>query len=96
MKLTGKKTVILGADFKANIDDPRESLSFKVKKALEREGAKVIIHDPLIAKFNGNLDNVLKNSSLVFIAVKHDYYLKHLSLDRIKRLAAKKCLVCDV
>lgn len=94
--LTGKKTVILGAAFKANIDDQRESLSFKVKKALEREGAQVVIHDPLIAKFNGNLNVVLKNAALVFIAVKHDYYLKNLSLERIRSKVSKGCLICDV
>lgn len=96
MSLTRKKTVILGAAFKANIDDPRESLSFKVKKALERENALVIIHDPLIQQYQGKLDNVIKNASLVFIATKHDFYVKNLSLKKIKQLAAKNCLICDV
>src|SRR3989344_6020102 len=40
-KLEGKKAVILGLAFKSEIDDIRESLAFKVKKALERERAKV-------------------------------------------------------
>lgn len=96
MSLAGKKTVILGAAFKANIDDPRESLSFKVKKALEREGAKVVMHDPLITKYKSDLDDVLHNANLVFIATKHDYYLKNLSRERIKNKASKNCLICDV
>jgi len=96
MKLAGKKAVILGAAFKANIDDIRESLSFKVKKALEREGAKVVMHDPLVKQYNHDLDKALKNASLVFIAAKHDYYLKNLNIARIKKLAKKNCLICDV
>lgn len=96
MNLSGKKTVILGAAFKANIDDIRESLSFKVKKALERASAKVVIHDPLIPQYNFSLKTALTDANLVFIATKHDYYLKNLSLKIIKRLAAKNCLVCDV
>lgn len=96
IKLSGKKAVILGAAFKANIDDIRESLSFKVKKALEREGTIVTIHDPLIAKYNAPLTSILKNASLIFLATKHDYYLKNLSRQKIKRLASPGCLICDV
>jgi len=96
MKLADKKAVILGAAFKANIDDIRESLSFKVKKALEREGAKVVMHDPLVKQYKYDLDKTLKGASLVFIATKHDYYLKNLNIARIKKLAKKNCLICDV
>lgn len=94
--LTDKKTVILGAAFKANIDDTRESLSFKVKKALEREGAKVVMHDPLVDKFKGDLNIVLKNASLVFIAANHDYYINNLTAAKLTKLADKKCIICDV
>jgi len=96
MKLTDKKAVILGAAFKANIDDIRESLSFKVKKALEREGAEIAMHDPLVEKYNTDLNKVLKNASLVFIATQHDYYLKNLKINKLKKLVKKNCLICDV
>jgi UDP-N-acetyl-D-mannosaminuronic acid dehydrogenase len=96
MSLTGKKAIILGAAFKANIDDYRESLSFKVKKALERTGAQVILHDPLIAEFNTDLNSALSGASLIFIATKHDYYLKNVSREKIKKLAKPNCLICDV
>jgi len=96
IKLTDKKTVILGAAFKANIDDIRESLSFKVKKALEREGAIIAMHDPLIKKYDGDLNKVLKNASLIFVATKHDYYLKNLKINKLKKLVKKNCLICDV
>lgn len=96
INLTDKKTVILGAAFKANIDDTRESLSFKVKKALERERAKVVMHDPLIDKFKGDLNMVLKNASLVFIAANHNYYIKELTTAKLTKLVNKKCIICDV
>ena len=94
--LTGKKTAILGAAFKANIDDTRESLSFKVKKALEREGAEVTMHDPLIDKYKGDLSLVLKNASLVFIAANHDYYINNLTSAKLAKLVDKNCIICDV
>jgi len=96
MKLNGKKTVILGAAFKANIDDTRESLSFKVKKALERECAQVTMHDPLIPKYNNDFESVLKDASVIFVATRHDYYAKNLTVERIRKLAKKDCIICDV
>ena len=96
INLADKKTVVLGAAFKANIDDTRESLSFKVKKALEREGAKVIIHDPLVDKFKGDLDVVLKNASLVFIAANHAHYINNLTPAKLIKAVNKNCIICDV
>lgn len=96
MKLTGKKAVILGAAFKANIDDIRESLSFKVKKALERECALVVMHDPLIPKYDHDFESVLKDASLIFVATRHDYYIKNLTIEKISKLAKKDCIICDV
>ena len=43
--LTQKKVGILGMTFKANIDDTRDSLSFKLAKILEFKGAKVLCSD---------------------------------------------------
>ncbi len=96
IKLTGKKAVILGAAFKADIDDIRESLSFKVKKALERERAKVVLHDPLIGDYKQDLNEALREASLVFIATKHNYYLKNLKVKKIRKLVKRNCLICDV
>lgn len=96
MKLVDKKVVILGAAFKANIDDIRESLSFKVRKALEREGAQVFLHDPLIKNYQQDLNKVLKDASLLFIATRHSYYLQTLKISRLKKLVNKNCLICDV
>lgn len=47
--LWGKSVACLGMAFKANNDDTRESLSFKVKKSLEFEGARVLCHDPFLS-----------------------------------------------
>lgn len=94
-KLEGKKAVILGMAFKADIDDIRESLAFKVNKALERERAKVFLHDPHIQKYQSNIDDVLKDADFVFIATNHSYY-KKLDINHIKKLVSKNCVICDV
>ena len=94
-KLTGKKAVILGLAFKAEIDDIRESLAFKVKKALERERSKVFLHDPYVPGYQGALKAALKNADLIFLATNHAMY-KKLDIENIKKLVSKNCVICDV
>lgn len=94
-KLEGKKAVVLGLAFKADIDDTRESLAFKVNKALERERAKVFLHDPYIKEYQTDLKETLKDADFVFIATNHTYY-KNLDINEIKKLVSKNCVVCDV
>lgn len=94
-KLEGKKAVILGLAFKAEIDDMRESLAFKVNKALERERAKVFLHDPYIPEYKTDLNKILKNADFVFIATNHSLYRKF-SIQEVKKLVSKSCVICDV
>jgi UDP-N-acetyl-D-mannosaminuronic acid dehydrogenase len=94
-KLQGKKAAILGLAFKADIDDMRESLAFKVNKALERERAKVVLHDPLINEYNTDIKEILKDADIVFVATNHTYY-KKLDINEIKNLVSKNCIICDV
>jgi UDP-N-acetyl-D-glucosamine dehydrogenase len=46
--LKGSKILLLGAAYKKDIDDPRESPSFKLMEILLEKGAKVDYNDPFI------------------------------------------------
>lgn len=99
-KLDGKKTVILGLSFKPEIDDIRESLSFKVRKAFLRERAKVILHDPFVLDYSRQIIEkdvykALENADIVFIATNHKFY-RNLDIKKVKRLVNKNCIICDV
>ncbi len=48
--LKGTTVLILGAAYKKNIDDMRESPAFKVWEVLEARGASVCYHDPFVPK----------------------------------------------
>ncbi len=95
IRLEGKKAAILGLAFKAEIDDTRESLSFKVKKALERERALVYLHDPYVPGYQNDLDETLKGADLIFLSTNHAFYRK-MDIAKVKKLVSKNCVICDV
>lgn len=73
--LTRKKVGILGMAFKADIDDVRDSLSFKLGKILRFHGAKVYYSD----EYAKNPDFVTKEelireSEIIIVAVPHSQY----------------------
>jgi UDP-N-acetyl-D-mannosaminuronic acid dehydrogenase len=92
-KIQGKKVVILGLGFKKNIDDTRNSLSFKAKKIFLAEGAEVHTHDPYIE--SKKIEEVLVGADIVMMAVNHDYY-KELGLEKIKKYVKHDCIICDI
>src|SRR5581483_8078206 len=100
MKLKDKKTVILGLAFKADTDDIRESLSFKVRKELLRERAQVTLHDPYVKEYSNqkiekNVYKALENADVIFLTTKHKEYRK-LNIKKIKAIVKKNCIVCDI
>jgi UDP-N-acetyl-D-mannosaminuronic acid dehydrogenase len=100
MDLKGKNATILGLAFKADIDDTRESLSFKVRKSLYRERAKVTLQDPYIKEYKyqdveQDVYKSVKNADLIFVATNHKEYYK-LDIEKLKLLANEDCMVCDI
>lgn len=100
MKVDGKKAVILGLAFKSEIDDIRESLSFKIRKALLRERAEVFLHDPYVKEYQGqkiesDVYKILQDASLIFLGTNHQFY-HQLDLTKVKKIVKKNCLICDV
>jgi UDP-N-acetyl-D-mannosaminuronic acid dehydrogenase len=71
--LAYKHIAILGMTFKANSDDTRESLSFKIKKILEFKMAIVFIHDPYV-NYNSSLDEILEKSEGIILGTPHNEY----------------------
>jgi UDP-N-acetyl-D-mannosaminuronic acid dehydrogenase len=75
--LSGRTVGILGMAFKGESDDPRASLSYKLRKLAAFKGARVLCTDPYIHDESFlPLDNVLKESDLLIIAAPHRAYRK--------------------
>ena len=73
--LQGKTVGILGMAFKAESDDPRASLSYKLRKLLSWAGARVLATDPYVDDDRlVSLDCVLKESDILILGAPHKVY----------------------
>jgi len=66
---------ILGMTFKPDCDDPRDSLSYKLKKTLAFEAKEVLCADPYLERpWILSAEEVIRRSGLVFIGTPHSEY----------------------
>jgi UDP-N-acetyl-D-mannosaminuronic acid dehydrogenase len=73
--LRGRKVGILGMAFKAESDDPRASLSYKLRKLLAWAGATVLCTDPYVADERLlPLEQVVDEADIVVLGVPHRAY----------------------
>jgi UDP-N-acetyl-D-mannosaminuronic acid dehydrogenase len=73
--LSGKTVGILGMAFKAESDDMRASLSYKLRKLLAWAGATVVCTDPYVADERlTTLECVLEDSDILVLGVPHKAY----------------------
>ena len=79
--LFGRTLGILGMAFKGESDDPRASLSYKLRKLAQFKGAKVLCTDPYIFDETFEpLDKVLSESDVLVVGAPHRAY-RELRLD---------------
>jgi len=73
--LDGRTVGILGMAFKAESDDARSSLSYKLKKLATFKGARVVCTDPYVQDSTLRpLDEVLREADVLIVAAPHHVY----------------------
>jgi UDP-N-acetyl-D-mannosaminuronic acid dehydrogenase len=87
--LRDKKVAVLGLTFKRDTDDPRDSLSFKLIRLLERELCHVARHDPFLPDQSDPLDEALSGAEAVIVATNHSAY------ETVLAQLAPQTLLCD-
>jgi len=70
--LKGKKVVVIGVSYKANVSDTREAPASLVIDELKRQGAEVSWHDQVVGKWNGQSSSELKGFDIAIVVTKHD------------------------
>jgi UDP-N-acetyl-D-mannosaminuronic acid dehydrogenase len=75
VSLRDKTVGLLGMTFKADCDDTRDSLSFKLRHLLMLEAKKVMLHDPFLDGPDYYvLDAVIGRADVLVIGVPHSIY----------------------
>ena len=106
--VAAKKIAILGASFKANTNDLRESPSIEICKKLLEEGANLIIHDPKVSNesldfelgknlswtFQPNLDSVFKNVDAIILLTEWEIY-KSIDWEKIYKEVRRPSWIFD-
>jgi UDP-N-acetyl-D-glucosamine dehydrogenase len=70
--LKGKKVVVVGVAYKANVKDTREAPAALVISELQKLGADVSWHDPVVGTWNGQSSSGLKGFDVAIVVTKHD------------------------
>jgi UDP-N-acetyl-D-glucosamine dehydrogenase len=70
--LKGKKVVVVGIAYKANVSDTREAPAALVISELQKLGAHVSWHDPVVGTWNRQSSSELKGFDVAVVVTKHD------------------------
>jgi UDP-N-acetyl-D-glucosamine dehydrogenase len=70
--LKGKRVVVVGIAYKANVKDTREAPAALVISELKKLGADVSWHDPVVGAWNGQNSSDLKGFEVAIVVTKHD------------------------
>lgn len=76
MPMNGTTVAVLGLAYKANVDDIRESPSYKIIKHLEKQHADVITYDPFVLEGSTEkaLEKALEKADAIIVATNHDAF----------------------
>ena len=74
-ELPKRRVAILGMAFKANSDDKRDSLSYKLRKLLEVEAREVLCTDPYVQDPSlVSLEEALGRADVIILGAPHSVY----------------------
>ena len=78
--VNGTAIAVLGVAYKKNVDDPRESPFYEIRRQLSAKGARLKIFDSWVTKENtvASLDEALTGVKAILIVTDHDDCIKRL------------------
>jgi UDP-N-acetyl-D-mannosaminuronic acid dehydrogenase len=86
------RVAVLGYAYLQDSDDTRNSPSADLVSQLRQEGYEVVVHDPFVREFQGDVMGVLKGSDCAVLMVAHSAY-RDLDLGAAAAAMARPALV---
>ena len=85
------KIAVLGVTYKGNIDDPRESPFYEVKKILEAKGANFKVYDPWYLKENtvNSIETAINGVDAVILVTDHNEFKQKLTPELLNKFKIK-------
>jgi UDP-N-acetyl-D-mannosaminuronic acid dehydrogenase len=80
--LKGKKVLLLGYAYLQDSDDTRNSPSADLEALLKEAGASVVVHDPYIEKYDGDVYEMAADCDMAVLMTAHGKY-KDLDLGKM-------------
>jgi len=75
-EVRGARVAVLGYAFLENSDDTRNSPSAALVRRLRELGAEVVVHDPHVPEYRGDLGERLQGCDAAVVMVRHEEYLR--------------------
>lgn len=103
-KVKGSKVLIMGATFKENVPDLRNSKVFELIRELQDFGIKVYVFDPIVKDVDCEereinfIEDLGSNSpyDCIVLAVKHKVFLDNFNLEYYKNLMNQPYVLIDI
>ncbi|MCS7213143.1 MAG: nucleotide sugar dehydrogenase [Candidatus Calescibacterium sp.] len=107
-KVKGANVLVLGATFKENVPDVRNSKVFTMIKELQEFGVSIFIYDPVADKEEMSkeyqkdqyryevIDQVNGKYDCVVVAVKHKMFYENISVDFVRSISTEPPILVDV
>lgn len=87
-----RRWVILGAAYKADVGDERNSPALSIAHRLTNLGLSVSIHDPFVERFNQPFDSIVSGADGLLLVTDHSMYLQ-LDPESVGRRMSRRFLV---
>jgi UDP-N-acetyl-D-mannosaminuronic acid dehydrogenase len=89
-----QRVTVLGAAYKANVDDDRESPALEVARLLRNAGYSVEVHDPLVGRYSAKpVDDALRGSDAIVLVTDHSFYKEALKPETIYDLMRTRLIL---
>ena len=96
-KIKNSKIVLLGASYKKDVDDIRESPTGKMINLLKKKECNVVVYDPIVEQchhLEKNFEKAFKNADACIIITDHSVF-KNIDWNKVKKLMNNNPVLID-